>query len=418
MVVLTAAIQMLGLALSLSATQPQLKQDFSSVVLIDVQDNNPSGAGAEASTPASTTSGSRDDRRVVEEATGFIVGWQSPELYIVTVAHAFRDEPRGTTYTTATVTLQAGACGGAPLTATFAAPPDVDNDFVMLKARILSTECREAISRLAPLRRSRLDSVTGVGKRLILIGRTGKDLASREVDVSAWDAEKISLSGRNQDGMSGGLLMTPDGEIVGMASRTVSTSAYAVPFVNIMSKPDLKGIPFDLAGRTSGLELKGYPAGTHLTLNGDPANAIELAPSAQWLPLPPGQAPVPLKLTAHGYDPVEDAVTITDGDPVPRCVALVRPVDRWAARSKWPLLAAGAALGITTAVLAQVTDSAKSSFYAVPTRSAYDEANGDVTLTRAFLIGAVVTGALSVGAFAFDGFRLSPTRRSSIYPCQ
>ena len=352
-----------------------------------------------------------------QPATGLIVGWLPPTLYIVTARHAvYEDGPDGSTITAKDVPLRLDptVCR-QPLTATpFSG--DVDSDTAIVTAT--ATDCEIGLSRLRSLHLTSLSAVNARAETtMVALVRAADNSIGPPLTfvLKEWGPLNLTLQPKTDPGWSGSPLFTRTGEIAGILRSGSSGDGFASDFVAVIKSPRFKGVPFNLAGLYSEVQLKGYPSGSLLTINGKPESVINLAASPQRLSLQPGRTR--LALAAPGYDPVEDEVTVVERESITRCVRLVTPLDRFVAKTKWPLVGVTAALAVSTGIAANVTSNAKDDFYDMPTKAGLDDANFDVALTRGLLIGTGVAGALTLLAFAQNHFSLSPRLRSTVESC-
>jgi hypothetical protein len=347
-----------------------------------------------------------------QPATGFIVGWRQPLVYLVTARHVAYNAD-GVKAQQVHVMLNASICGEAFDAHVYNGDPDCD--CAVISAPV-PDGCREGITSLRSLPRTSLRADNAQpGTTMVALARAsdGSVGPSRELVLQQWDSTKILLRSPTDEGMSGGLLLTSDGEVVGMIQGTESKIAHVTEFASIMNNSRFNTVPFNLAGKHSGATLRGYPSGAQLTVDG--VARIDLGPSPRSLPFPPGL--VRLTITAPDYDPVEDRVNIIDGDEPTRCVTMVKSYQRKIAKIKWPLVGATVALLGASAVSFKLGSDSKDSFFDMPTGAQRETANSELALGWDLLYVAGGVGALSVAAFMANGFALSPNIESSVKDC-
>ena len=355
-----------------------------------------------------------------QPATGFIVGvdLKGGEVYVVTARHAvIKDVPGGAAIKASPITLKLDAevCG-KQLEASVSSD-DRDADCAIVQAPV--SGCEAGIGRLRSLHHTSLNAANAPsGTHLVALVREATNSVGPPHDLvlTEWNALGMKLQPPTSEEWSGAPLFTQDGGITGVLRSSESGIGFATDFaVAVMKSPAFEGVHFNLAGKISELQLKGYPSGSSLTIRGSPSGAIPLAESPQGIALPPGK--IRLTVSATDYDSVEDEVPILDPGITSRCVRLVRWRDRFVAKSVVPLTALTAALGIATGISAKLTDDAKGSFAAMPSRTGLDDANSDVTWTRRLLIGAAVSGALAFTALAINHFSFNPRLTSTMQDC-
>jgi hypothetical protein len=351
-----------------------------------------------------------------QPATGFIVGSNGRDVYVVTARHAvIKEGPAGAvTGKDIALKLDPEVCG-TDLKAEVS-NDDRDADCAIVHAPV--SGCKDGIGRLQSLHHSSLNAAnaqSGIHLLAFVREATNNVGPPHELVLWKWNALGLELQQPTAEEWSGAPLFTGDGEIVGVLRSSQSGNGFATDFaVAVMKSPAFESLPFNLAGKISELQIKGYPSGSRLKMDQKPWE-IQLAESPQGIALPPGK--VHLTVSATNYDSVEGEAMILDPGIASRCVRLVRPRDRLVAKSVLPFTALTVVLGIATGISAKLTDDAKSSFTAMPSRPGYDDANSDVTRTRLLLIGTVASGALAFTALAINHFSFSPRLTSTMWDC-
>ena len=353
------------------------------------------------------------DRKQEEPATGFVVGWGDPILYVLTAGHAVEDREKGLIATKLTVRFGAEFCPDS-----IEAKPAYRNrehDFAVL-AVPLPGRCAANLSRLRRLRISPLASTTTASllqqERVSILGRSAEGSVApvREILLRGTTPEHDILLDTSKvvRQLSGAPVLSDQGELIGMITGGSPSEGLAASYAVIRAELANAKIPRDFAGEVASLLLKGAPPGSTLAVDGatpEPVRDInELAP---------GKRRNIVVANVGDYEPATAVVDLLSEATVRRCVTLTRPGDRRFARWRWPVFWTSLAVGAAGAVTGVVSWQTHRSFDSMPTRSSYDSVRVE-NIVADSLMGA---GLLGLTAFGLGHARWTPRERSEIGEC-
>jgi hypothetical protein len=202
------------------------------------------------------------------------------------------------------------------------------------------------------------------------------------------------------EGMSGGLVTSEHGELVGMITH--NPRAARIDFVVAELRNSL--VNLNLLGPFAMLHLRGHPLGARLVVDGGPEEAIR---ETRYIEVGTHS----IAVSAPGYQSTPAvALRFEPGETHVLCADMAPPISHTWAAVRFPILIGSGALLIAGGITAAFASSSAKSFRDNPTRDDYDSTRTlNTTADVLFASGA----ALALG-FAVGHLFWNPSTRSSL----
>ena len=338
--------------------------------------------------------------------TAWAAGHAKEEFFLVTAGHNVVDADSLREATSVEVRMV--ACK-APVPATVMLDTwSEDLDAVVLRAR-LSEDCLAKLS-TTPAPRIALGKVADAmrgqaGLRVVLWGRKGQDVAASDGHLAGWKEQTLSIAEEMARGMSGGLVATKEGLLLGMI---VKESA-ATEMDAIVKELETYNIPIDFVAPSGWLIIEGLlPSSAKLQIDYGPRIDVH----ERWR-VPAGKHRLSLDVADHDQP---DALHLdVDVDQEVRVCANIEPkISFFWKRTRYPLLAGSLAFLAGAGVTGALALKANSDFNNEPVGSSYDR-----TATFNFMTDVLLASG-GLGLLLYGGGHLlwNAEDRSSFVPCK
>ena len=245
-----------------------------------------------------------------------------------------------------------------------------------------------------------------VGQRLVVHGFGTEDrLQSRHpAQLTNWESSAISFSPPVLYGMSGGMVTTEDGDIVGVVVR----EGQALRIDEMLRHLKQKQVSTNLVGAFGVLHVRGLPDGTQLELDNLPYESIRRTRYVA-----PG--PHTVRVLAPGYQVTQKkTISIDPGEAELLCASLAEPINHAWRAARFPVLIGGAALLAGAVITGILGKQSRSDFYRDPSRSGLERTETLNVVTDALLIGS---GA-SAATFIAGSLLWNATEHSTLSQCE
>jgi hypothetical protein len=361
----------------------------------------------------------KDNPAATEPASGFVVGWKRPLLYVVTAAHVVEDMDLGVQAKAVDVMVRLSPelCDSASVTAVQRLGREVELDAAVLTVE-LPAKC---FANVAKLRRAPMSAAAVVGMmsnrqaaELELLGRAASG------GIAKWRIHgKVSITGDVmtvqtdivQKEMSGSPVFTETGELVAIASAHLAGKAPVAFLTNyrvVRERLRQASVDAQFAGDFAVLELAGAPPGSSYSVDDGPTLVLDDRPNL----LPPGERQIQVANT-DGYEPAWIRLNLEPEKHVKKCVTLTREGDRRAAKWRKPLLWTMGSLFVASAAVGGYALYEHAQFDDMPSSDALNYTNK----ANFAADGALILGTASLVLIGVGYIFWTPREASSIHDC-
>lgn len=342
------------------------------------------------------------DKHKPSRGTGWVIGHVEKTLYIVTAGHTVIDQ--ASLRAASDIRVKPIGCL-EPLPATpLLSSYDPALDVIVLQSR-LSGACLTALS-TADVPPVALGSIAKsmqrqIGLALTLSARSEADgIDSTRAELAGWSHGSLLISPAMDPGMSGGLVSSETGLLLGM----IRTTREATDMTTLLAHLKDCSVPVDFVGASSWLLFEGHPANATLAVDSGPTVPMH----GKWRVSVGGHK---LEVRAHGYDqPKPLMVSPAAGEFLTVCGRWEQPISPFWRDIRFPVLGTSIALLVAGAVTGGLALKMHADFNRAPTRSSYETTNTLNTATDVLLLA----GGATMLAFGAGSLALNANSRSAL----